>query len=64
MSKPARFVLDSFALLAHLQDEPGAERVKAILAHAEKKEVELFLSSVNYGEVVYIIQRHNGLTAA
>ncbi len=33
-----RYVLDSFALLAHFQDAPGAERVRAILAQAEKQE--------------------------
>jgi predicted nucleic acid-binding protein len=60
----SRYVLDSFALLAHLQDEPGAPRVRAVLEQAEKRRAEIYLSIVNYGEVVYITEREKGLTAA
>ncbi len=63
MSNSARFVLDSFALLAYFQDEPGGARVQGLLAQAEKKEAELWLCIINYGEVVYIVQRDLGLTA-
>ena len=59
-----RYVLDSFALLAHLQDEPGAPRVRAVLEQAAKRHAEIYLSIVNYGEVVYITEREKGLTAA
>ena len=38
-------VLDASALLAYLQDEPGGERVKAMLGQA-------VLSTVNWAEVV------------
>ena len=38
-------VLDASALLAYLQDEPGGERVKAVLGQA-------VLSAVNWAEVV------------
>ena len=38
-------VLDASALLAYLQDEPGAERVRAALANA-------VISTVNWAEVV------------
>jgi predicted nucleic acid-binding protein len=59
-----RFVFDSFALLAHLQDEPGAVRVRAVLEQAAKQHAEIYISIVNYGELVYITEREKGLTAA
>jgi predicted nucleic acid-binding protein len=59
-----RYVLDSFALLAHFQDEPGATRVRAVLEQAAKQRAEIYLSIVNYGEVVYITEREKGLTSA
>jgi len=63
-AKPAHYVLDSFALLAHLQAEPGGPRVQAILAQAAKQQVDVYLSIVNYGEAIYITEREQGLTAA
>lgn len=63
-AKSISFVLDSFALLAHFEDEPGGRRVKAILAQAVKQRAEIFLSLVNYGEVVYITEREQGIEAA
>jgi ribonuclease VapC len=56
--------LDSFALLAYLQTEPGGPRVKAVLAQAEKKQAEVYSSIINYGEAVYITEREQGLPAA
>lgn len=62
--KKPRYVFDSHALIAYLEDESGARRVKAILAQAEREQAEIFLSIVNYGEVVYITEREQGLPAA
>jgi predicted nucleic acid-binding protein len=61
---PARYVLDSFGLLAHLQGEAGGARVKVLLAEAVKHRVELWMTIINYGEAIYIIEREQGLTAA
>lgn len=63
-AKSARYVLDSFALLAYLEDEPGRARVETILEQGAKASAEIFLSIVNYGEVVYITEREQGLTQA
>ena len=63
-AKPARYVLDSFALLAHLQAEAGGARVQAVLGQAGKGQTEVLLSIINYGECVYITEREHGLTAA
>jgi ribonuclease VapC len=51
------YVLDSFALLAYFSDEPGREPVMAMLHAAEAKQADIYLSTVNYGEVVYITER-------
>lgn len=61
---PSRFVLDSFALMALLQDEPGAERVQALLESASRGEHELYMSVVSLGEVMYTIEDRRGVGAA
>jgi len=63
-SKVPLYVLHSYALLAYLQAEPDSRRIKAILDAAEKKETEIFITTVNYGEAIYITEREKGLTAS
>jgi ribonuclease VapC len=53
-------VLDSYTLLALLNDEPGAARVEDLLRQAEAGEVELSLSVINLGELAYIVERRWG----
>ncbi len=60
----SRYVLDSFALLAHLGDEAGATRVRAVLRAARLDRAEVFLSAINLGELVYITERERGLVEA
>jgi len=55
-------VLDSFAVLAYLQEEKGAAEVRSMLTKAKSGEVGLFLSAVNLGEIAYITERSAGLT--
>jgi len=54
------YVLDSYAVLTYFQNEAGAEQVERLLAKAETKEINLFLSVVNLGEIAYITQRKAG----
>ena len=61
---PARFVLDSFALLAYLQDEPGADVMEEMLGAAADSEMLLAMASVNLGEVAYQTIRRQGDTQA
>ena len=61
---PARFVLDSFAIMALLQDEPGAAKVQDLLREADKGECELYISVVNLGEVLYTVENRQGVEAA
>ena len=55
--KAKAIVLDSWALMAYLEDEPAAEQVANIIADAHEDEIPLLLSVVNAGEIWYIIAR-------
>lgn len=59
-----RFVLDSYALLALLQDAPEAEPVKGLVERALSGKCDLAMSIVNLGEVAYITEREKGLSKA
>ena len=54
-------VLDSFALIAYLRDEPGADKVEDLLRKAAARHEPLHMTEINYAEVQYIIIRKNGL---
>lgn len=64
MAQLAAFVLDSFALLAYLQDEPAAARIEKLLDGAEKQKCRLLISIINLGEILYITERRGGLVKA
>jgi len=57
-------VLDSYALLAFLEDEPGAEKVQRFFEQADRSRMELFMSVVNWGEVYYSLCRSKGAARA
>jgi ribonuclease VapC len=50
-------VLDSYALMAFFEDEPGADQVRDLLLKAESGDVQLLMSVVNLGEIWYSIAR-------
>jgi len=58
------FILDSFALLAYLQDEPAAPRVETLLENAKKEKCLLMISIINLGEILYITERRGGVSKA
>jgi len=57
-------VLDAFALLAFLQQEPGHQRVRSLLEDASCGQASLSMCTVNFGEVLYWLERRQGATAA
>lgn len=59
-----RFVLDSYAVLAFLEGAEGHERVRGLLQKALVGRCELFMSTINLGEVLYITERERGLPKA
>lgn len=58
------YVLDAFALIAHLERGRGHAKVMALLEAAKTGRVELFISDINLGEVYYVIKQRLGETAA
>ncbi|WP_221029317.1 PIN domain-containing protein [Actomonas aquatica] len=54
-------VLDSFALIAFLRDETGADTIEQILQDAAADRCRLWMTEVNYAEVRYILERKEGL---
>ena len=60
----AGFTLDSFALLSYLEGEAGMPRVQAILSQALAGARTAYLSLINLGEALYIVERERGRVAA
>jgi ribonuclease VapC len=58
------YVLDSYALLAYLQAEPGSEKVRELLRRARAGEISAVMSTINLGEVLYTVARRLGDNAA
>jgi predicted nucleic acid-binding protein len=63
-AEDSAFVLDSFALLAYLEGEAGKPIVQALLTGAEAGTHTVYLSLMNLGEALYIIERERGLVPA
>ena len=59
MRKPI-YVLDSFAILAYFQAEPGGTKVKELLKQAKAGDTVTSLSLINLGEVIYNTGRKLG----
>jgi len=52
-------VLDSWALLAYIQAEPAGVKVKSLLIEAAENRQPLWISSINLGEVWYVLARRS-----
>jgi predicted nucleic acid-binding protein len=58
MAKKAKaYVLDSWAVIAYLEDEPSAEQVEELIATAHEEQIPIYMSVVNVGEVWYTLAR-------
>ena len=58
MAKKAKaYVLDSWAVIAYLEDEPSAEQVEELIATAHEEQIHIYMSVVNVGEVWYTLAR-------
>jgi ribonuclease VapC len=58
------YILDSYALIAHFEDESGGEKVRKILKAAQAGETKLYLSVINLGEIFYNTMRERGINKA
>jgi uncharacterized protein len=50
-------VLDSWSIIAYLEDEPSARTIEEIIVNAHEHKIPLMTSVVNAGEVWYIVAR-------
>lgn len=57
MKKTKSIVLDSWAIMTYLEDEPASEKVADLIADAHDTGAPLMMSVVNAGEVWYIVAR-------
>jgi len=53
-------VLDAHALMIYLEKEPGHEKLASLFVSAVEKDDHLLMTTVNYGEIYYIILRECG----
>lgn len=57
-------VLDACALMTYLGKEPGYEKIKDLFVKASESGRHLLMSTVNWGEVFYILIRDHGIEEA
>ena len=62
--KPKALVLDSWAVLAYLGDEASSQEVADLIAGAHENRIPMYMSSINAGEVWYILAREISETEA
>lgn len=55
----SRYALDSFAILAFIQQEAGWDYVRDMLSEAANGRLELHISAINLAEVQYKIMRRD-----
>lgn len=58
------YVLDSYAVLAYLEKEQDYEKVRDVLIRAAEGKAKLWMTSVNWAEVFYIVLREQGSEVA
>jgi len=59
MSPHKSIVLDSWAIMAYVLNEPAAEQVADIIANAREDNARLLMSVINVGEVWYSLRRRS-----
>lgn len=62
--KSSAVVLDSWSIIAYLEDESSGEKVEKIIVEAHADKMPLFTTAVNAGEVWYIIARKTSTAEA
>ena len=57
-------VLDALALMVYLEKEQGYAKVKDLFTKAAESEKNLLITTVNLGEVYYVLVRNHGVEEA
>src|ERR1700690_2273603 len=55
--KAKALVLDTWAVIAYLEDEPSAPQIADLIASAHEEKIPVYMTVVNAGEVWYTIAR-------
>src|SRR4030067_692880 len=55
--KAKAYVLDTWAVIAYLEDEPSAQQIADLIASAHEEGIPVYMTVVNVGEVWYNIAR-------
>lgn len=64
MPKPSCIILDSWAVMAFLEDESCAERVVEVISDAREDGTPLLMTTVNAGEIWYVMKRRKNAVEA
>jgi len=62
--KPKALVLDSWSVIAYLEDEPAGQQVAELIAAAHEAGIPIRMTVVNVGEVWYILARGTSIADA
>jgi predicted nucleic acid-binding protein len=58
MTRKAKgYVLDTWAVIAYLEDEPSAQQIADLIADAHEEDIPVYMTVINVGEVWYTIAR-------
>jgi len=60
LQSPNSFVLDSYALIGYLENEPFSDQIQHALTQAKNGEFRLYFHAIHMGEVYYITLREQG----
>jgi len=63
-TRVASYVLDSFAVIAHLQGEARGGPVRSLLAALREGRARVCMSVINVGEVIYRARKQHGVDLA
>ena len=55
--KAKAYVLDTWAVIAYLEDEPSGAQVEDLIATAHEEQIPIYMSVVNVGEIWYTVAR-------
>jgi ribonuclease VapC len=64
LKKPKVIVLDSWAVMAYLEDQPAGERIADTIANAHDSGTPLLMTVINLGEVWYVVARRTSQVEA
>jgi predicted nucleic acid-binding protein len=62
--KSKALVLDSWSIIAYLEDEPSGQKVADLIAEAHVDGVRLMMTVINAGEIWYILARETSIAEA